>query len=460
MFSATTYSERRTRLKQAVGTGLILLLGNEESGMNYRDNTYHFRQDSTFLYYFGISQPSLAAIIDADKDEEIIFGHELTIDDVIWMGSSPTLSELAQQVGVQKTLPPSGLAERLKKVSTVHFLPPYRPENAIKISDWLEISLAQVSIGASVPLIKAVVAQRSIKSVEEVAEMEIAVNITRDMHLAAMRATRPGMKEYEVVAAIHGTALKLGGALSYPVIFSVNGQTLHNHYHGNTMQSGQLALGDFGAENQRFYAGDITRTFPVDKQFTSKQKEIYDIVLQTEVTAIEALKPGLMYREVHLLASAVILEGLKSLGLVQGDIAEMVEAGVQGLFMPHGLGHMIGLDVHDMEDLGENYIGYREGLERSTQLGLKSLRLARELEVGFCLTVEPGIYFIPELIDKWHAEGKFASHINYSKLQDYKSFGGIRIEDNCLITPTGKHILGAPIPKATDEVEAVRAEAF
>lgn len=461
MFATNTYVERRQRLKQAMGSGLLLFLGNDESGMNYRDNTYRYRQDSSFLYYFGISQPGLAALINADTGQEIIFGHELSLDDVIWTGPQPTLAERAQQVGVSHTEEPAKLRSYLQSGATVHYLPAYRPENTIKLSEWLDLPLAQVSAQASVALIKAVVAQRMVKSDEEIAEMHHAVDISRAMHLAAMRATRPGQKEYEVVAAIHAQALAHGGELAYPIIFSVNGQTLHNHYHGNTMQAGQLALGDFGAENPNFYAGDITRTFPVAATFSTQQREIYDIVLKAETSAIEMLRPGITYRSVHLHASGVILEGLRALGLVQGDVEEMVALGVQGLFMPHGLGHAIGLDVHDMEDLGEAYVGYREGLERSTQLGLKSLRLARELEVGFCLTVEPGLYFIPELIEKWRSEGKFTDFINYAKLEAYKSFGGVRIEDNCLISPDGYQILGsAPIPKTAAEVETERALAF
>lgn len=461
MFASSTYTERRKQLAQTMSSGLLLFLGNDESGMNYRDNTYRYRQDSTFLYYFGIAQPGLAAVINADTGEEIIFGHELSLDDVIWMGPQPTLAERAQRVGVSRTEDPARLGQYLNSGATVHYLPPYRPENVIKLNDWLGIPLAQVAALASVAFIKAVVAQRMVKSAEEVAEMQHAVDISRAMHVAAMRSTRPGQKEYEVVSAIYAQALAQGGELAYPIIFSVNGQTLHNHYHGNTMQAGQLALADFGAENPRFYAGDITRTFPVAAKFNAQQREIYDIVLEAETSAIASLRPGVTYRSVHLQACGVILGGLKALGLVQGEVAEMVALGVQGLFMPHGLGHAIGLDVHDMEDLGETYVGYREGLERSTQLGLKSLRLARELEAGFCLTVEPGVYFIPELIDKWKAEGKFTEFINYSKLEAYKSFGGVRIEDNCLITPNGHQVLGtSAIPKTTTEVEAERAAAF
>lgn len=456
MFSVQTYTERRNALKKAVGSGLILIMGNEEAPMNYHDNTYRFRQDSNFLYFFGISHAGLAAIIDVDSGEEIIFGHEFTMDDIIWVGPQPTLAEQARMVGVYRTEEPSKLPERLKKSSKIHFTPPYRFDNMIRMSEWLGVPTAQLKEKASVELIKGIVAIRSIKTEEEIVLMEDAVNITREMHITAMQLTAAGKKEYEIAAAIHAKAREGGGDLSYPIIFTINGQTLHNHYHGNTMTEGRLVINDSGAENTMFYAGDITRTIPVSKRFTEKQKEIYNLVLKMETESIAALRPTIQYREIHLAANRIMLEGMKELGFLNGDVDEMLALGVQGLFMPHGLGHQIGLDVHDMEDLGEKYVGYRDGLERSTQLGLKSLRLAKELEAGFVLTVEPGIYFIPELIDKWKAENKFANFVNYSKLDSYRDFGGVRIEDNCLVTETGSKTLGKPIPKTVEEVEALR----
>lgn len=456
MFSTQTYIERRNTLKRTVGSGLILIMGNEEAPMNYHDNTYRYRQDSNFLYYFGISLANLAAVIDVDSGEEIIFGDEFSMDDIIWIGPQPTLADQARKVGVYRTEPYTKLASKLAAASKVHFTPPYRYENKFKLSEWLNIPVSQLKEKASASLIKAIVAQRSYKSADEIVQMEEAVNICREMHIAAMRETKAGRKEYEIAAIIHGKALELGGELAYPIIFSVNGQTLHNHYHGNTMTEGRLALNDSGAENSMFYAGDITRTIPVSKRFTEQQKEVYNIVLQMELSAINALKPGVQYKEIHLLANKILLEGLSDLGLVKGNVDEMLAEGVQGLFMPHGLGHAIGLDVHDMEDLGENYVGYAEGQQRSTQLGLKSLRLAKELEEGYVLTVEPGLYFIPELIDKWQSEKKFTNFVNYDKLTQYRDFGGVRIEDNCLITADGHQILGKPIPKTIDEVEALK----
>jgi len=304
-------------------------------------------------------------------------------------------------------------------------------------------------------LIQAVIAQRSIKTAEEILQMTEAVNITRQMHITAMKSTSVGKMEYEVVGKILETMHAHNAELSYPVIFSVNGQTLHNHYHGNKMQAGQLAINDSGCETEMGYAGDITRTIPVSGKFTQKQKDIYETVLEMEISSIENLKPNLKYRDVHLHANKILLTNLKSLGLVTGNVEDMLTQGVGGLFMPHGLGHMIGLDVHDMEALGENHVGYRDGLERSTQLGLKSLRLAKELEAGHVLTVEPGCYFIPELITKYKAEGKFKEFVNYSKLEDYLDFGGVRIEDNVLITESGYEILGEAIPKTIDEVEEI-----
>ena len=456
MFSAQTYIERRSALKRSVGSGVILIMGNEEAPMNYHDNTYRYRQDSNFLYFFGISHAGISAVIDIDSGEEIIFGHEFSMDDIIWVGPQPTLAEQARRVGVYRTEEPNKLPERLKKALKVHFTPPYRFDNMIMMSEWLNIPTSQLKEKASVELIKAIVALRSIKSDEEIVQMEHAVNITREMHIEAMQKTKAGKKEYEIVAAIHAKALEGGGNLAYGTIFSINGQTLHNHYHGNTLTDGRLVINDSGAENAMFYAGDITRTIPVSKGFTEKQKEIYNLVLKMETESIVALRPGIQYREIHLLANKIMLEGMRDLGFLNGNVDEMLAEGVQGLFMPHGLGHAIGLDVHDMEDLGEKYVGYREGLERSTQLGLKSLRMAKELEAGFVLTVEPGIYFIPELIDKWKSENKFINFINYSKLDTYRDFGGVRIEDNCLITPTGSKTLGNPIPKTVEEVEALR----
>ncbi len=462
MFPTKIYVKRRQQLQQKVKSGLILLLGNEESSMNYTDNHYHFRQDSNFLYFLGLDQAGLAGIIDIDNNQTILFGNELTLDDIVWTGPQPALTDLAARVGVTKVKPKNAIASYLKKArkkgQAVHFLPPYRPENKIKLSEWLGIKINGLCSLVSIPLVKAVVALAAIKSPEEIAEMEKAVNISGAMHVAAMEYAKPGMTEAEVTGKVHGIAVSGGGNLSYPIILTVNGQTLHNHYHGNVLKKGQLVLGDFGAETAMHYAGDITRTFPVAKKFTAQQKEIYQIVLEANMQCIKASKPGVPYKEVHLLAAKIKTEGLKALGIMKGDTDAAVKAGAHALFFPHGLGHMIGLDVHDMEDLGEDLVGYDETVKRSSQFGLRSLRLGKALETGNVITVEPGLYFIPELIDRWQSEQKFSEFINYKKLKAYRDFGGIRIEDNVLITKKKQRVLGTHIPKTIKEIEAIRGQ--
>jgi len=460
MFSANTYKERRQRLRTQVSSGLILLLGNDESPMNYRDNPYPFRQDSSFLYFFGLSYPGLVGVIDVEEGRDIILGRELTVEDIVWMGKQPSLEEKCARAGVKETLPLTDIknllaAARLRK-RPIHFLPPYRCEHILKLSDWLEMTPEQVEKSASFELIMAVVDQRNKKTPEEIEEIEKAVDISADMHLTAMRMVRPGITEAEIAAAVHQVALAAGGQLSFPIIATVNGQILHNHSHDNILQSGQMFLLDAGAETAMGYAGDLSSTIPVDKHFTSRQKEIYQICLEAHEAAIAALQPGVPFKNIHLLACRVIAQGLKDMGFMKGDVEEAVAAGAHALFFPCGTGHMMGLDVHDMENLGEKYVGYG-GKEKSTQFGLKSLRLARELEPGFVITIEPGIYFIPELIDMWKAEAKFTQFINYDKVETYKDFGGLRNEEDFLITEDGYRLLGKPIPKTIEEVEAMKA---
>ncbi|GAA0557624.1 aminopeptidase P family protein [Chitinophaga japonensis] len=460
MFNQEIYAARRQQLKAAVKQGLILLLANEESSMNYKDNLYHFRQDSSFLYFIGIDRPSLAAVIDIDKDREIVFGNELTMDDIIWTGPRETIREQAAKSGIHTVQPLSDLDTLLQQAraagQTIHFLPPYRADNAQKLSDWLDIPYAALKSRASVPLIKAIVAQRSIKSDLEVAEIEKAVGITVDMQLEAIRSAREGMTETEIAGRVQGVAVSAGGNLSFPIILTVNGQILHNHYQQTVLQSGQMVLCDCGAETDMHYAGDLTRTFPVDGAFTPLQKTVYEIVAAAQQRAIDALRPGILFRDVHLLACEQLAEGLRDIGLMKGDVKEAVAQGAHALFFQCGLGHMMGLDVHDMEDLGEAYVGYTEDLQKSTAFGLKSLRLGRALEPGFVLTVEPGLYFIPELIDEWQAAGKFTDFINYDKVQAFKNFGGIRIEEDFLITENGSRLLGKPLYKTAAGIEALR----
>lgn len=458
MFDRNIYIARRDRLRAEVRSGLVLFLGNEESPMNYADNTYHFRQDSSFLYFFGLDFAGLAGVVDLDEGADTIYGSDLTVEDFVWMGPQPTIRERAAKAGIVRTGTIARLeallADARAKKRPVHFLPPYRPENKIKLMNWLGVAPGKAASEASVELIRSVVAQRAIKGTEEIAEIEKAVNVSVDMHIAAMRMVKPGVTEAEVAAAVHRLALAAGGDLAFPIIATVHGETLHNHFHGNRLESGQLFLLDAGAETALHYAGDLSSTMPVDPRFTERQKEIYRITLAAHEAAKRALKPGVAHSAVHLLACKTIALGLKDLGLMKGDVDEAVRQGAHALFFPCGEGHMMGLDVHDMEDLGEVYVGY-EGKPKSTQFGLKSLRLARPLQPGFVLTVEPGIYFIPQLIDQWRAEKRLTGFLDYDRIEAWKDFGGIRNEENALITADGHRILGKRKPLTIEDVEAV-----
>ena len=457
MFKKEIYIKRRKRLMEQVGKGLILLLGNEESSMNYLDNTYHFRQDSNWLYFFGIDRPGLTGVIDIDSNEEILFGNDISVEDIIWAGPLKSLQEHGAEVGVLKVLSASSVSEKIKKALSenrrIHFLPPYRADSMQKLSSWLNISVNSLKTGASIDLIKAVVAQRSIKSNEEVEEIEIGVNTTIDMQLKAAQLAIDGISETQIAGIIQGIAVSAGGNLGFPTILTINGQILHNHSQGNILKNGQMLLCDCGAETSMHYGGDLTRTTPVDKKFTTRQKEIYDIVLDAHTSAIDALKPGVFYKDVHVLACERLAEGLKSIGLMKGDVKEAVNEGAHAMFFQCGLGHMLGLDTHDMEDLGEQYVGYTDDFKKSTLFGLRSLRLGRKLEEGFVITVEPGIYMIPELIDLWRSENKFLDFINYDKLETYKDFSGIRIEEDLLITEKGSRILGKHLGRTVNESE-------
>lgn len=460
MFSKQTYIQRRNELAQKVGSGCILLLGNEESPMNYADNGYHFRQDSTFLYYFGIDFPGLAAIIDVDNNRHIIFGDDYTIDHIVWMGPQPTIAERAALAGVKTILPSAKLESTLKNTQKsaceIHYLPPYRTEHVLKIHELLGISVMEVADRCSVNLIKAVVSQRETKSVEEIAEIEKAVDLTVDMHVAAMQMARPGMTEAQVAARVYEIAHAANGEISFPIIATINGQTLHNHYHGNVLKSGDLFLLDAGGEIESKYCGDLSSTFPVDTTFTAQQKLVYEMSLKTHYAAIAALELNQPYKNVHLAACKATTESMKELGLLKGDTDEIIQAGAHALFFPHGVGHMLGLDVHDMENLGEIWVGYN-GEPKSTQFGLKSLRLAKPLQPGHVFTIEPGIYFIPELMDKWQSEKKFMEFINWTEVQKFRNFGGIRNEENYMMTENGARRLGSKVkPKTVEEVELIR----
>jgi Xaa-Pro aminopeptidase len=457
MFSKETYIHRREKLRKSISSGLILLLGNDESPMNYADNGYHFRQDSTFLYFFGLKLPFLAAILDCDSGEEMVFGNDLTVEDFVWMGPQPTINVQSVRVGINKTGDLASLVVLLEEAQNmgrkIHFLPPYRAENKIKLFEWLGIPPVEAKTRASLELILSVVNQRNYKSAEEILEIRKACDISVDMHTLAMRMAKPGVSEAKIAAAVYELALAEGGQISFPIIATINGQTLHNHYHGNVLKNGDMFLLDAGAETAMGYAGDLSSTVPVNGKFTARQNDIYTICLDSHNKAISMLKPGIPFKDVYFESARVIVNGLKNLGLMKGNVEDALANGAHALFFPCGLGHMMGLDVHDMEDLGEVYVGY-DGEAKSTQFGLKSLRLGRKLEPGFVFTIEPGIYFIPELIDQWKAKKHNADFINFVKVEEYKTFGGLRNEEDFLVTQTGCELLGKPKPKSIEDVEA------
>ncbi len=463
MFKKEVYVERRRKLSNHLQKGLVLFLGNTDVPMNYPSNIYHWRQDSTFLYFYGLDYQNMAAVMDLDNGNEYLFGNDVSLGDIIWMGPQITTEEKASLCGVSNHLPFARLhdtvKEAVKQGRTIHFLPPYRAENKILLEELTGIKPGAQKEKASVDLIKAVVALRSIKDDNEIQELEKAMETAWIMHTTAMKMAKPGVYEREIAGAIEGIALAAGGMLSFPAIVTVRGETLHNHYHGNKLKENDLLLVDTGAETAMRYASDHTRTTPVGGKFTPRQKDIYEAVLEAQLKAIEAIKPGVTNLSVHLLAAATLTDRLKEIGLMKGDTSSAVEQGAHALFMPHGLGHMMGLDVHDMEDLGENYVGYNDEIKRSDIFGTAFLRLGRKYEPGFVLTIEPGCYFIPALIDQWQSEGRFKEFINYEKVNEYRDFGGIRIEDDILVTDSGHKVMGRPIPRSIEEVEQIAATA-
>ena len=459
MFEKSTYENRRKALKNKGLKGLGLFLGNLDSPMNYLDNTFHFRQDSSFLYFFGLDFQGLAGIIDFESGEDFLFGNDVDIADIIWMGPQVPLKENAAKVGVEKTAAYSKLFEfisdAIKKGRKVHFLPPYRGENKITLEKLLGISVQKINENASLQLIKAVIDLRSVKEPEEISEIEKACATGYQMHVTAMRMAKPGVWEQKIAGTIEGIALAGGGMTSFPIILSQNGETLHNHDHSKILKEGNLMLTDAGAESLLHYASDFTRTVPVGGKFTSKQREIYEIVLAANNTGTALTKPGVTYLSVHLAVAEVITSGLKELGLMKGDVKEAVQNGAHAMFFPHGLGHMMGLDVHDMEDLGQIYVGYDDETRPVDQFGTAYLRLGRKLQPGFVITNEPGIYFIPALIQKWKKEKINKDFINFKKVKEYLDFGGIRLEDDILVTDTGSKIIGERVPINPDEIEEI-----
>jgi Xaa-Pro aminopeptidase len=458
MSTPVTYRDRRARLSKALGSGLVLFLGNDEVGMNYAANVYPFRQDSSFLYFWALDQPGLAAVIDIEARTETVFGDDVTVADVVWSGPQPTLKSRAAEAGAKKTAASDKLADvvqtAVKKKRAVHFLAPYRAEHVVKLAVLTGIKPDKLREKRSLAFHNAVAAQRLYKTPEEIADIEMAVDVSRGMYAAAMRAAKPGLKEHQIVAEIANVVTARGCTYAFPPICSIHGETLHNPFYRNTLSAGDVMVLDSGAETPSRNASDITRTIPIGGTFSSQQRSIYESVLRAQMGAIAAIKPGVSYRDVHLGAAKSFVNDLTSMGLMKGNADEAVAAGAHALFFPHGLGHMMGMDVHDMENLGEDIVGYGPGLERSKQFGLNYLRLARKLEPGFVLTVEPGLYFIPTLIDQWKAKKTNAAFLNFKEIDKFRDARGYRIEDDVLVTPGGCRVLGPPIPKTAADVEA------
>jgi len=454
MLEKNIYIQRRKQLKESLQSGVVLLLGNGEAAVNYAGNDYSFRQDSSFIFYVGLNTPNLVYVMDIDANKEFLLGDELTIDDIIWMGNLPSLKDRAAEIGIETTLSLAQLATLIPDNRKVHYVKPYRYRNILLLSELLNKKPNEISGNFSVELTKAIVKMRLIKSEEELRELEDAGRTGYAMHIVAMMMCQPGVTEQEIAGTIEGLAISQGPRVSFPTILSMNGQTLHNHDHSGVLQSGRLMLCDAGAENHNLYASDFTRTTAVGGQYSQKQKDIHNIVLKALNDSIAMAKPEITYQSVHRNAYKIVFEGLRDLGLMKGNTEEALNAGAPALFMPHGLGHALGLDVHDMENLGETFVGYDDEIKRDTRFGYSSLRFGKRLEPGHVLTVEPGIYFIPQLIDKWETEKINTEFINYDKLKDYYSFGGIRLEDDIVITANGcRLIYEKRLPVTIEEIE-------
>ncbi|MBQ9523683.1 MAG: aminopeptidase P family protein [Bacteroidaceae bacterium] len=459
LFDKQTYVQRRSILKEQVGSGIILLMGNNDSPSNYPANAYRFRQDSSFLYYFGQHREGLAGIIDIDNNREYLVGNDIDIEDIVWFGSVDSVADMAAQSGVANTLTMAQMADFLslakKEGRTIHFLPPYRHDLMIQLMDMLGIHPSQQRSQASVALIKAIVNQRAVKTPEEIAEIERACAIGYEMHTTAMKMCRPGVTEQEISGRISGIASSKGCMVSFQSIVSMHGEIMHGYPSPRPLEAGRLLLCDAGAETNENYCSDNTRTTPISGRFTQRQKEIYSIVEQCHDYALSLAAPGVKWWDVHFGVCRLMTDKLKELGLMKGDTEEAVQAGAHAMFMPHGLGHMMGMDVHDMEGLGQTYVGFDDEVKPNLeQFGTNCLRCGRRLQEGFVMTDEPGIYFIPALIDDWKASGHCAEFLNFDLLETYKDFGGIRIEDDILITSDGCRYLGKDrIPYHINEVE-------
>ena len=454
MLNKEVYVNRRKKLKENFKDGLILIMGNNFSPLDCVDNTYPFIQDATFKYYFGLDHNGLIGLIDIDKNEEIIFGNDFTMSDIIWMGKQKYLKDLAKDVGIENFVEKEEIKKYLENRKNIRFTNQYRADNVMYLSSILNISPFEFDKYTSFDLVKAIIKQRNIKDRVEIQEIERAVDITKEMHLAAMRNVKAGMKEYELVAEVEREPRKYNAYYSFQTILTKNGQILHNHNHSNVLKDGDLVLLDCGALSDEIYCGDMTTTFPVSGKFTERQKTIHNIVRDMFDKAKDLARAGITYKEVHLEVCKVLAENMKKLGLMKGNIEGAVGAGAHALFMPHGLGHMMGMTVHDMENFGEINVGYAEGEKKSTQFGLSSLRLAKKLEVGNVFTIEPGIYFIPDLFEKWKSEKLHQEFLNYDEIEKYMDFGGIRMERDILIQEDGtSRILGDKFPRTANEIE-------
>lgn len=462
MFSTNTYQSRRAKLVENIhDDGILLFLTNSENPINFEHNCYPFRQDSTFLYYFGIKMPGIVGLIDLAENKTILFGNEQNSDEIIWTGKIESLQEKGFKSAVHDIQPLSKLFNYLQKAlrsaRKVHFLPPYQAYNKILLAALINQPIDHLK--PSTAFIKAVVAQRAIKEEQEIIEIEKALSATVEMHKLAMRITKAGMKEYEIINAMRHYSADLGYTFAYPPIVTKYGEILHNLHSHHIIEASDMILNDAGCETELGYAADLTRTYPVSGTFSTAQREIYEIVLQAIRDSSVQLSPHIKFRDIHLSSVTTLLTGLKDIGLVKGNIDDAVANDVFTLFFQCGTGHMMGLDVHDMEDLGESYVGYTEEEPKDTQtFGWKSLRLARQLEVGHVVTVEPGLYFIPTLIDSWKKDNKHKEYINYDKLDRYRDFGGIRIEDNYLITKDGYRTLGPKLYSSVQEIEQYRQQ--
>lgn len=458
LFSKSTYVERRNELKKLVGSGLIVLFGNNDSPANYPSNTYKFRQDSSFLYYFGLHRNGLVGVIDVDNDREYLVGDEIDIEDIVWYGSVTSVAEMAEMTGVARTAAmrelPAIVESAKAQGEEVHFLPPYRFDNQIQIMDLLGIHPSQQKAAASLKLIAAVVKMRTTKTEEEIAELERAAEIGYEMHTTAMRLCRPGVTEQYIGGMVDGIANAYGCMVSFQTIATQHGEVMHGNPSPAKLEAGRLMLVDAGAETNENYCSDNTRTTPVSGVFTQKQKDIYNIVVECHDHVLEVAKPGVKWWDVHFAVCRIITERLQQLGLMKGDVEESLKAGAHAVFLPHGLGHSMGMDVHDMEGLGQVYVGFDNEVRPSTQFGTNALRFGRRLQKGFVVTDEPGIYFIPALIDDWKKNGTNAQFLNFDKIDEYRDFGGIRIEDDVLITDEGCRFIGSKrIPYHVEDVE-------